>query len=781
MGHRLVSGIRDLLSTVIESLFSTSEAESLPRADVLKYGGNLQTVALLLVVLVLIVPMALVDRAVAAVIYVWVVVVLVYVVLYQFSPGLQGMRYRTIVHTMMAVGALLGLNIFLHRAGYGRAGRDPYALWLAYLVPLFMISRHGKTRYWTLILGLIIAVFLGFRAYSVASTNASYFQEVSLTIPVLTARGMLMAYREAIVLLLTAAIYHASVREMHYYKSRVTIEREFVDLLTKQPSFSAAYQAAAEETSTLHRPVTDYTFVLLRDEPSKQLKVVGVSGLPLDRWQELELEANQGITGQVVAEKRTIRVPDVRQPPWNRTFYGPGQLAAIRSEMAAPIVIDDDVIGVLDVESRKIGAYTRYHQAKLEALAQSLSLSYKHYQSIDRQVAHAHLLFDDIVKLGHMYNERQTRGAHVYYRSWFRAVAKQICSHFNADYAALVRLGVGTAFPLLPPVVWPRAELASLKTSFRHHSKVVPNSVVSRLIDEWKIRDWCTREEWNEWSNPDDQWLLDEFSKAGVSTLYFLPIGPFNDRLAMLFLGFRRPEMLTDMGMLTLQGLIAALENSYNRLSPWTSELHHAGIRIHQNVITRAQGTFARVDAIRNSIRRLTMDQQTAGFLENTLDEIGDDVRKLRQQIKHATLQERFDLNEIKLEFALKITADDFQDIDPERLKIPVIVDARVEKQEIFVRQMLYWIAVEAIANAIEHGKATLVSVNLQTAPGLIRLVVTDNGIGMPPSPNRHQPHGIFYLKRLVYHLTNANLSISQNDPYGVKVELCLPIRSNHP
>lgn len=780
MGHRLVSGLRDLIYTLTESLLSTSEAESLPRSDVLKYGGNLQTVALLLVVIALIAPLPLAYRPALPIVLIWIGTVLAYVTLYQFLPGLQRLPQRTIIHSFLAVGALLILNLMLLRVGYGRVGRDPNALWLAYLVPLLMISRHGKTRYWTLVLLTVSVVLVCFRLYSIWSMQAPAQKSLSDLISVMQGRAMFIAYRELVTILLVAAIYHATMREMHHYKSRVSIERELVDLLTAKPSFSAAYQAAAEAIFALHKPVTDYAFVLLMDNPSNRLKVVGISGLPLERWQDLELNANQGITGRVVEERQTLRVDDVRQPPWNITFYGPGQLKDVRSEMAAPVIVDEKVIGILDVESKKVGAYSRYHQAKLEAWAQALAMSYKHYQAIDRRVADAHLLFEKIVKLGQEHGRRQSTGGHIFYRSWFRAVAKEICTYFEADYASLLRLGMGTAYPLLPPIVWPPGELTPLKASFRRQSTVVPESIISRLIDEWEIRDWCTREEWDEWRDDVDQWLLNEFNNADVSSLFFIPIGGINNRLAMLFLGFRRPELLNDMGTLTLQGLATSLTTSFGYLSPWTSELHHAGIRIHQNVISRTQGTFARVDVIRNGIRRLEIDRHTIESLESTLDEIGDDVRKLRQQIKHATLHERFNLTEITLEHALKNTADDFQDIDPERLKIPVYVDGKVEDHELFVRQLLYWIAVEAVANAVEHGKANLVSVNIQSKPGRIGLTVIDDGIGLPPHPDRRQPHGIYYLQRLAYNITHAKLLIDSHSPNGVKVELSVPVRSDH-
>jgi signal transduction histidine kinase len=270
--------------------------------------------------------------------------------------------------------------------------------------------------------------------------------------------------------------------------------------------------------------------------------------------------------------------------------------------------------------------------------------------------------------------------------------------------------------------------------------------------------------------------LWQAFKQIGLSSLVFVPVGPRDNRVAMLFLGYCKPELLTDLSKLTLRGLGAAIESSYNLRSPWPTELHHLGIRIH-HVIARMQGTFARLDRVRGAIRQLSLGEYTNDPIENVLDDIEADILNFRQEIKHATLQERYDLSKVALLEALDHAANDFIEAQPERLRIRVDVDERIQEQSLFVRQLLFWIAVEGMANAVEHGKAKLIDVQIDHDPGLIMATIIDNGDGLSPQHSTKQPYGIYHLKRLALQTVGATLDIIDSKPRGVRVELRLPIR----
>jgi HD-GYP domain-containing protein (c-di-GMP phosphodiesterase class II) len=96
----------------------------------------------------------------------------------------------------------------------------------------------------------------------------------------------------------------------------------------------------------------DNCAVLLYDPEEEALTVRAARGYRPDVVKNFRAAKGQGITGQVVVNGDPIIVNDVTASP----NYIEG-VAGARSEMAAPLRIDDTIIGVLDAESRKPGAF----------------------------------------------------------------------------------------------------------------------------------------------------------------------------------------------------------------------------------------------------------------------------------------------------------------------------------------------------------------------------------------------------------------------------------------
>jgi len=78
----------------------------------------------------------------------------------------------------------------------------------------------------------------------------------------------------------------------------------------------------------------------------------------------------KGITGAAVESHEPVRVLDTAADSRYIASH-PG----IRSELAVPLVVQDRVVGVLDVESERIGFFTEDHQRTLTLLAQQIASS----------------------------------------------------------------------------------------------------------------------------------------------------------------------------------------------------------------------------------------------------------------------------------------------------------------------------------------------------------------------------------------------------------------------
>src|SRR5271168_1537678 len=90
--------------------------------------------------------------------------------------------------------------------------------------------------------------------------------------------------------------------------------------------------------------------VLLKEGDGSYLKHRFSSGYPLNLAENLRIPMGQGITGTAAATARSVRVSDTASDP--RYINA---IDNVRSELAVPLILQGNVIGVLDVQSRHLG------------------------------------------------------------------------------------------------------------------------------------------------------------------------------------------------------------------------------------------------------------------------------------------------------------------------------------------------------------------------------------------------------------------------------------------
>ncbi len=94
-----------------------------------------------------------------------------------------------------------------------------------------------------------------------------------------------------------------------------------------------------------------------------------VRGYDIGEMMELNLKLGEGLIGYVAQKGDAIIVPDVRADP---RYYNARR--ETRSEMIAPIISNDEVIGVFDLESDDLNAYTEDDRQILLLLASQVAI-----------------------------------------------------------------------------------------------------------------------------------------------------------------------------------------------------------------------------------------------------------------------------------------------------------------------------------------------------------------------------------------------------------------------
>jgi phosphoserine phosphatase RsbU/P len=80
----------------------------------------------------------------------------------------------------------------------------------------------------------------------------------------------------------------------------------------------------------------------------------------------------QGITGNAAGERRAVRVDDVRLDP---RYIETADSEFVRSEMVIPLMLQERLIGVLDLESTKVGAFTAENERLLGILSSYIAIA----------------------------------------------------------------------------------------------------------------------------------------------------------------------------------------------------------------------------------------------------------------------------------------------------------------------------------------------------------------------------------------------------------------------
>jgi sigma-B regulation protein RsbU (phosphoserine phosphatase) len=94
-----------------------------------------------------------------------------------------------------------------------------------------------------------------------------------------------------------------------------------------------------------------------------------VRGYDIDELSELHLKLGEGIIGHVAVTRQPLISPDVRKDPLYINARG-----ETRSEMVAPIISNDEVMGVFDLESDELDAYSDDDLEVLMMLASQVAI-----------------------------------------------------------------------------------------------------------------------------------------------------------------------------------------------------------------------------------------------------------------------------------------------------------------------------------------------------------------------------------------------------------------------
>jgi sigma-B regulation protein RsbU (phosphoserine phosphatase) len=136
-----------------------------------------------------------------------------------------------------------------------------------------------------------------------------------------------------------------------------------------------------QKTAALVKRLIDYEIfsVLLVDESARRLVHRFTIGYGEEAGKDWLIPIGQGITGTAAATGRAVRVPDVREDPRYINI-----IDSVRSELAVPLMVKGQAIGVLDIQSPQLDYFTRDQQSVLTLMASRLAIAIENARLFER-------------------------------------------------------------------------------------------------------------------------------------------------------------------------------------------------------------------------------------------------------------------------------------------------------------------------------------------------------------------------------------------------------------
>ncbi len=177
--------------------------------------------------------------------------------------------------------------------------------------------------------------------------------------------------------------------------SAIETRRLYENVREQARVMSVLHQVSRELTSILDRgqvlervaerlgeliPFDVFT-VMLWNEQSRRLELrVTVRSDRLEGEPFRNLQLGEGICGSAAALRQPIRVPNVALDP---RYVNCDSQQRVRSELAVPLVFEDRLIGVVDLESREYDTFRAHHEQILATLAPSLAIALVNAQTYE--------------------------------------------------------------------------------------------------------------------------------------------------------------------------------------------------------------------------------------------------------------------------------------------------------------------------------------------------------------------------------------------------------------
>lgn len=532
------------------------------------------------------------------------------------------------------------------------------------------------------------------------------------------------------------------VREKHI---KETIQKISFDIL-RGKNFSEAINNIVPQSiiSMFEEDVNVY--ILETINSNNYLRVVGGAG----KYSPLinkEFPAHLGITGKALQDNSVIMVSDVST---SKYYLSLSDMQETKSEIAVPLIYENKIFGVLDIQSSKEHAFSRADVSLLSSIGEYIS---------------AALFISD--------SQRNFREASDFWETLTTTQMSSEIKLFN-EFSIFINKSLPvdmllyypltpTGFPQRPLGV--ESDLLSPLNIFGE--QLSPSSLIGLLISKWEER----HISYDEMRQENKEYFL-FIEREEILSLHFFPVGLPQAPAGALILGFRKKTGLDDYhtGVVRSFALIMANVAWRNRNEKLVYEsFAKPEINLH-NLVGRhgfKLGARSNIENLISDYERGEIPLPTLlGGIREAVIHFDSFIRDLN--LAQATTPPTF--NESPLYAELTKFSYNFTSTS-----INFHVDPEIESENRIVLLAIYRIITEAINNAVIHANAKEIFVDVSRNNFSINVSIQNDGESLKEgATSRKSRKGIYFLKSEMEQLFNASFEISSIEK-GARFEVSIP------
>ncbi|MEM3579582.1 MAG: GAF domain-containing protein, partial [Candidatus Bathyarchaeia archaeon] len=178
----------------------------------------------------------------------------------------------------------------------------------------------------------------------------------------------LNAFNEEDRKLLEALASHAAIAINNLKRQE---KLEALNVYGRNLSKAKSVEEVCKQTLDAMQKILGFKYVDVFLVQGKKLRLIDSLGLPRPLKLVLPLDSEKGITVRAVRAGKAVYVPDVGKDE----AYVDGGVKGILSELVVPIKLGDKVLGVLNVESKRLDAFEEEDKRLLEILASHVAIA----------------------------------------------------------------------------------------------------------------------------------------------------------------------------------------------------------------------------------------------------------------------------------------------------------------------------------------------------------------------------------------------------------------------